>query len=96
MTIEIPPEFAEFVDSVIAAGSYRSKTEVVGEALRLLREREGRRRELRREIAPALDRLDRKEGKQLDLEEIKARGRKSLETEGRPVCDSRAEHDRRN
>ena len=57
MTVEIPPDLQQFVHQVIDAGSYKSEAEVVGQALRLLQERQRRIEELRREIQPALDRL---------------------------------------
>ena len=59
MTVEIPPEFQQFVHQVIDSGSYQSEEAVVGEALRLLQHRQQRLEELRREIQPALDGLDR-------------------------------------
>lgn len=87
MTVEIPAELEHFVQQVINRGSFSSEAEVVGEALRLLQERESRLEQLRQEIKPALDRLDRGEGIELDdeslgefLDDIKARGRKRLET----------------
>jgi antitoxin ParD1/3/4 len=64
MTVEIPPEFQQFVHQVIDSGSYQSEAAVVGDALRLLQRRQERQRrleELRREIQPALDDLDRGE-----------------------------------
>ena len=42
MTVEIPPEHQAFVKDAIARGEFGSETEVVGEALRLLEERERR------------------------------------------------------
>jgi antitoxin ParD1/3/4 len=61
MNVEIPAEFQQFVHQVIDAGSYQSEEAVVGEALRLLQHRQRRLDELRREIQPALDDLDRGE-----------------------------------
>ena len=73
MTVEIPPEFQQFVHQVIDAGSYKSETAVVGEALRLLQQRQRKLEKLRREIQPALDRLDRGEGViELDDSELDA------------------------
>ncbi len=79
MTVEIPVEFQQFVDSVIGRGSFKSEADVVGTALGLLREHERRIEDLRREIHPALERLDRGEGTEFDdagldafFEEIKA------------------------
>jgi antitoxin ParD1/3/4 len=87
MTIEIPADLQQFVHTVIDAGSYKDETEVVGEALRLLQERQRRIEELRREIQPALDQLDRGEGIEIKdeeelrlfFEDIKKRGRERLE-----------------
>ena len=81
MTVEIPSEFQQFVSSVIDRGSYKSEADVVGTALGLLRERERRIENLRHELQPALERLDRGEGTEFDdagldafFEEIKAQG----------------------
>ena len=89
MTVKIPPEFQQFVHQVIDAGSYTSEAAVVGEALRLLQQRQRRLEELRREIQPALDGLGRGEGvielddSELDafFEDIKARGDARLAAE---------------
>ena len=89
MTIEIPPDLQQFVHQVIDAGGYTSEAEVVGQALRLLQERQRRIEELRREIQPALDQLDRGEGIEIKgeeelrifFEDIKARGRAELMAE---------------
>jgi antitoxin ParD1/3/4 len=88
MTIEIPSDLQQFVHTVIDAGSFKNEAEVIGEALRLLQERQRRIEELRREIQPAWERLDRGEGIDLDdagldafFEGIKAQARAELETE---------------
>jgi antitoxin ParD1/3/4 len=89
MTVEIPPDLQQFVHQVIDNGSFKSETEVVGQALRLLQQRQQKIEELRREIQPALDQLDRGEGIELKdeeelrlfFEDIKKRGRAELEAE---------------
>ena len=89
MTVEIPPDLQQFVDQIIGAGGYKSEAEVVGQALRLLQQRQRRIEELRREIQPALDQLDRGEGIKLKDEEelrlffegIKEHGQNRLEAE---------------
>ncbi|MCE5268250.1 MAG: type II toxin-antitoxin system ParD family antitoxin [Planctomycetaceae bacterium] len=89
MTVEIPAELQPFVDQIIHSGSYNSEAEVVGGALRLLQERQRRVEELRREIQPALDQLNRGEGIELNTEEelrlffedIKNRGQQRLQAE---------------
>ena len=72
MTVEIPPDLQQFVHQVIESGGYKSEAEVVGQALRLLQERQRRIEELRRKIEPALDRLDRGEGIELDEDGLDA------------------------
>ncbi len=66
MTVEIPPEYAEFVQSVIDAGSCRSETEVVCEALELLRKRE----RLRRDVRAGVEQLDRGQYTEYDGESL--------------------------
>ncbi|MBN2294684.1 MAG: type II toxin-antitoxin system ParD family antitoxin [Pirellulales bacterium] len=85
MTVNIPAEHQKFVQAVIRRGSYQSEDEVIGEALRLLRKREKRIAELRKELQPAVERLERGEGIELDenslgpfLEKIKAEGDRIL------------------
>jgi len=79
MTVEIPTD---------DAGGYKSEAEVVAEALRLLQQRQRQIEELRREIQPALDRLDRGEGIELDdegldafFEDVKTRSQAELAAE---------------
>jgi putative addiction module CopG family antidote len=89
MTVEIPPDLQQFVHQVIDSGAFKSEAEVVSQSLRLLAERQRRIEELRREIQPALDQLDRGEGIKLKdedelrkyFESIKERGRERLEAE---------------
>ncbi len=87
MSVEIPPDFQQFVDSAIESGSFKNASEVVGEALRLLQQRQHRLQQLRAEIQPALQRLDRGEGIELDddsldafFEDVKTHGGKRPET----------------
>jgi len=87
MTIEIPADLQQFVHNAIDTGGYKNEAEVVGQALRLLQERQRRIEELRREIQPALDQLDRGEGIEIKdeeelrlfFEDVKKRGRERLE-----------------
>jgi len=75
----LPPDLQDFVTGKVACGDYATENEVVREAVRLLRERDRVREshiaELREELRPALESLDRGEGAPLDVEEIKRRGR---------------------
>jgi len=72
MSVDIPADLQPFVQSMIAGGSFHSEAEVVGEALRLLQNRQRRLEELRAEIQPALDRLDRGEYIELDEKGLQA------------------------
>ncbi len=87
MSVDIPADMLPFVQSMIVSGGFRSETEVVGEALRLMQERQRRLEELRAEIQPSLERLDRGECIELDqeglnafFEDIKTRGRARQES----------------
>lgn len=57
----LPADLEQFVKQELAQGKYKSEAELVAEAVRLHRERERRVQELREEILPALERLDRGE-----------------------------------
>jgi putative addiction module CopG family antidote len=81
----LPADLEQFMEQELAAGKYASREELVAEAVRLLRERERRVKELREEILPALERLDRGEGEPLNAGDIKARGMKRLAEQGRTV-----------
>jgi putative addiction module CopG family antidote len=83
MVVSMPPDLDAFVHHVMATGMYDSEEAVVVAGLRLLQERERHLEELREELRPALEALDRGEGKPLDFEEIKIRGRQRLAAEGR-------------
>ena len=79
MNISLNPHFEELIKNKIESGLYNSVSEVIREALRLLEERdqvrELRLEELRREIQKG---IDSGEPTSLDIEAIKARGRKRL------------------
>lgn len=68
----LPPDLAHFVDQQVAAGKYASPAEAICEGVRLLQEREQRLTELRSELLPSIERLDRGEGIELDAEVLKA------------------------
>ena len=78
----LPVDLEDFIRQEFARGKYQSEADLVAEAVRLLRERERRLEELRKEIQPALEALDRGEYTEYDetslrdmLEDVKARGR---------------------
>ena len=83
MNISLAAELEELITAKVKSGMYHSSSEVVREALRLLKERdelkELRLQELRRDIEVGLK--DAKEGrtKNFDTAAIKSEGRKRLE-----------------
>jgi antitoxin ParD1/3/4 len=79
MTIAISGELQTLVQQELASGQYGSADDVLLAAVRLLHERNERLAELRREILPALERLDRGEGKPLDMDAIKREARARFE-----------------
>jgi antitoxin ParD1/3/4 len=66
MNVSLTPELEQLVSEKVATGMYQSASEVIREALRLLKERdeihEHRVAELRREISIGLEQLRRGEG----------------------------------
>ncbi|HFZ8994116.1 TPA: type II toxin-antitoxin system ParD family antitoxin [Citrobacter freundii] len=57
MTVDLGDELREFIESLIASGDYRTQSEVIREALRLLREKqaESRLQTLRDMLADGLN-----------------------------------------
>lgn len=83
MNLSLTPELEAWIDARVASGLVRSSSEVVREALRLLREREElrelRRQELRAAIARGVADLDAGDAEPFDadlLAELKAQGRR--------------------
>jgi antitoxin ParD1/3/4 len=79
MNISLTPHLEELVKGKVESGLYNSASEVMREALRLLEERDQLRdlrlEELRRDIQQG---IDSGEATPLDIQAIKARGRKRL------------------
>ena len=82
MNISLNPHFVELVKGKVQSGLYNSVSEVMREALRLLEARDQLRdlrlEELRSEIQKG---INSGEATPLNIEEIKANGRKRLATE---------------
>lgn len=82
MNISLTPELEEFVREKVETGKYLSASEVVREALRKLHEHDQLRAlqldVLRRQIAEAVDEVERGESAVLDAESIKSEGRSLL------------------
>ena len=83
MNISLPAEQARYVREKVQAGIYPCESDVIRDALRLMADHDtlqGRKlAALRHEINKGLDSLDGGEGKPLDIEAIKAKGRALLE-----------------
>jgi antitoxin ParD1/3/4 len=66
MNVSLTPELEDLVNQKVSSGMYHSASEVIREALRLLKEqdelRQYRLEQLRKEIAIGLEQLDRGEG----------------------------------
>ena len=66
MNVSLTPELEELINQKVDSGLYHSASEVIREALRLLKEqdelRQFRLEQLRKEIASGLEQLDRGEG----------------------------------
>ncbi|VTP16349.1 Antitoxin ParD1 [Phytobacter ursingii] len=76
MTVDLGDELREFVESLIAAGDYRTQSEVVRDSLRLLREQQAQSRlnQLRMLLAEGLESGEAKKWEQdAFLRNIKAR-----------------------
>jgi antitoxin ParD1/3/4 len=82
MNVSLTPELERLVAEKVASGMYHSASEVIREALRLLKERDEWRQhrleELRREIAVGLEQADRGETRPFDAEGLKRRVRDRL------------------
>jgi antitoxin ParD1/3/4 len=82
MNVSLTPELERLVNDKVASGLYTSASEVVREALRLLKGQDEVRllsvQELRRDIAVGLDQLDRGQSAALDMAAIKAKARKRV------------------
>lgn len=82
MNVSLTPELERLVNQKVKSGKYTSASEVIREGLRLLAEQDELRRVklqmLKQEIAEGIESLQRGEGKPLDIDAIKTRGRKVL------------------
>jgi len=82
----LPPDLEQFVFDQLAKGKYQSATDVVCDAVRLLREREERLESLRAEIDQGIEQLDAGEFIEIDsdtalqafFDDIEERGKQRL------------------
>ncbi len=82
MNVSLTPELERLVNDKVESGLYHTASEVVREALRLLKDRDQAREQLRADVQAGFDQLARGEGRVHDkvsgrqlAERIKARGR---------------------
>lgn len=82
MNVSLTPELERLVNEKVESGLYQTASEVVREALRLLKERDHAREHLRADVHAGFDALARGEGRTYDkvsarqlAEQIKSRGR---------------------
>ena len=82
MNISLPAEQARYVRGKVQAGAYASESDVIRDALRLMAAQDTKQPEkleaLRQAIQEGVVALDRGEGRPLDIEAVKARGRTAL------------------
>lgn len=82
MNVSLTPELEEFVREKAESGRYRSASEVVRAALRLLQDREKLREVKVEELREAVQKgLDSGPAGELDMDEIKREARKRWEAE---------------
>lgn len=82
MNVSLTPELERVVKEKVESGMYQTASEVVREALRLLKERDEARERLRADVQAGFDQLARGEGRSYDktsvrqlADQVKARGR---------------------
>ena len=82
MNVSLTPELERLVNEKVESGLYQTASEVVREALRLLKERDHAREQLRADVQAGVEQLARGEGRPYDrtsgrqlAERIKSRGR---------------------
>ena len=82
MNVSLTPELEQLVNEKVDSGLYQTASEVVREALRLLKERDHARQQLRADVGAGFDQLARGEAKAYDktsgrqlADRIKSRGR---------------------
>ena len=82
MNVSLTPELERLVNEKVESGLYQTASEVVREALRLLKDRDQAREQLRLDVQAGFDQLARGEGRTHDktkglqlAEQIKSRGR---------------------
>ena len=87
MNVSLTPELEQLVNEKVQSGLYQTASEVVREALRLLKERDHAREQLRADVQAGFDAsargrtYDKASGREL-AQRIKSRGRAALTKKG--------------
>ena len=90
MNVSLTPELEQLIDDKVSSGMYQTASEVIRDALRLLKERDERLETLRKDVRAGFEAVDRGEYTDFDAanikdlaDRIKARGRRRLTDQGR-------------
>ena len=79
MNVSLTPQLENFIKQKVSTGLYNSVSEVIREALRLLEEKDALKsmklEVLKNDLQAGIVSLDRGEGKPLDIDAIKTKGR---------------------
>ncbi len=78
MSSEISRQNEQYIQEAIARGAFRSRAEALDAAVELLKQRD----QLIGDVNAGIEQLERGEGERLDVQRIKAQGRKRLADEG--------------
>lgn len=78
-----PPDIEAYVQAKLASGQFQSRDELTVEAVRVLRDIEARRAQLKLDVQAAIDEADRGLCGPLDIEAIKAELAAELDPQGR-------------
>lgn len=79
-----PPDIEAYVQQKIASGEFGSRDELAAEAMRIYRQLEARRAQLKSDVQAAIDEAERGLSQPLDIEAIKAELSTELGPSGRP------------
>jgi len=80
----LPPDLEAFVEQKISSGQFSSRDELTAEAVRLLRDLEVKRQQLKSDVQAAIDEADQGLCEPLDAEAIKAELNAEFDAKGLP------------
>ena len=79
-----PPDLEAYVQQKVASGQFNSPDELAIEAVRIYRDLEARRSQLKSDVQAAIDEADRGLSEPMDFEALKAELDAELNPDGRP------------